>query len=488
MQTFAKSSFRTKLILLITLASAVAVVLVCAVVVSVTYFSFKRSAIQTLLTQGQMIGIHSIGALEFGDEERAEQTLAALAAVPQVAKAELSTPEGETFATYQRAVDGPPDLEPATSGYYFRGRWLIYTQPVTHDREVLGTLLIVYDFSGIYRQLGINTALALLAGVMAMLAAFLLALRLQRVVARPVWELVSAADAVSRSQDFSIRAAKYSPDELGRLTDAFNNMLGQIQARDAGLKEAQRALAESNRELRLRNEEMQQFVFTVSHDLKSPLVTMRGFAGMLRDDLAAGDVAESQSVVNRILGATEKMNRLIDDLLELSRIGRMRTEPERVDTTALVRGVLEDQAVAVEQAGATVEVQPDMPPLVIERTRLWQVFENLLTNALKYGCEGPVKRIEVGGTSENGELRYFVRDHGPGIAREHHQKIFGLFQRLHTDNRGTGVGLAIVARVMQVYGGRCWVESEPGNGATFWFALPASLATDAGLPTEPPRR
>jgi signal transduction histidine kinase len=117
-----------------------------------------------------------------------------------------------------------------------------------------------------------------------------------------------------------------------------------------------------------------------------------------------------------------------------------------------------------------------MPRIFIERMRLWQAFENLIANAAKYGCDGESKRVVVGGELRGEETRFFVRDFGPGIAPEHHERIFGLFQRLHNDSRGTGVGLAIVAKVVQVYGGRCWVESKPGDGATFWFTIPAKAS------------
>jgi signal transduction histidine kinase len=117
-------------------------------------------------------------------------------------------------------------------------------------------------------------------------------------------------------------------------------------------------------------------------------------------------------------------------------------------------------------------VQKNIPSVWLDRKRAYQVFENLIVNALKYGCEGASPKIEIGCERNDGEICFYVRDHGQGIAKEYHAKIFGLFQRLETDNRGTGVGLTIVSRIMQMHGGRVWVDSERGKGAAFWFAFP----------------
>lgn len=233
---------------------------------------------------------------------------------------------------------------------------------------------------------------------------------------------------------------------------------------------------EAERELSLRNEEMEQFTHTVSHDLKSPLVTINGFIGLLEAHLASGQQDKVQHAIDRIRRGADRMSRLIDDLLELSRIGRVRGELVPVDMTALVHQVSGGMELRLARLGCTLDVHPDMPIVRADEDRMADVFENLLANALKYGCDAMGKKIQVGAESVGGEIRYFVRDEGPGIAPEYQERIFGLFQRLHSDQEGTGVGLAIVAKVMNVHNGRAWVESEPGNGATFWIAFPALAA------------
>ncbi|QDU39888.1 Phytochrome-like protein cph1 [Maioricimonas rarisocia] len=232
-------------------------------------------------------------------------------------------------------------------------------------------------------------------------------------------------------------------------------------------------LSEANREWQLKNKELEQFVYTVSHDLKAPLVTCRGFVGLLREDLAEGKLDDVEDSLRRIQSATQRMQLLIEDLLQFSRIGRICSDPEQIDMVALLKDLEADLTMHLQQSGARLEIAPDTPDCHADRRRMIEVFENLIVNAIDYGCPDPGGVVHVGGeTAPQGEIRYFVRDDGPGIASEYQEKIFGLFNRLQTDRQGTGVGLAIVAKIAQIHGGRAWVESRPGEGATFWFSLP----------------
>ncbi|NND97418.1 MAG: hypothetical protein HKN47_08850 [Pirellulaceae bacterium] len=270
-------------------------------------------------------------------------------------------------------------------------------------------------------------------------------------------------------------------DRRGRVR-AMASILEDLENEKASLnrevqtrKQVQEALEVSQLELQQKNAEMQQFVYTVSHDLKSPLVTCEGFVGVMREDAAAqrwDDVVDS---LDRVQRATGRMNELIEDLLELSRIGTIRNEPEWVDVATLLDDLREEFGSRIDNAGAQLVIQENLPGVNVDRIRLTEVFENLISNAIKYGCSGTDPVITVGAASEDHETRYFVRDNGPGIAPEHHEKIFRLFQRLQNSGKGTGVGLAAVAKIVDVNGGRYWVESDVGQGATFWIAFPASL-------------
>ena len=168
------------------------------------------------------------------------------------------------------------------------------------------------------------------------------------------------------------------------------------------------------------------------------------------------------------------MSRLIDDLLARSRIGHVRSEGTEVDVERLVRGIWDGFAPRLGPSACTFEVEPGLPHVLADEGRLAEVFENLLANAAKYACGAGATRVRVGGAVVGGETRFCVADDGPGIAPAYHERAFGLFQQLDSDRDGTGVGLAVVAKVMRVHGGRAWVESAEGAGATFWIAFPAS--------------
>ncbi len=242
--------------------------------------------------------------------------------------------------------------------------------------------------------------------------------------------------------------------------------------------------------LQEKNTELERFTYTVSHDLKSPLVTIQGFLGFLERDVAAAaiDPGAAERVagdVGRIRGAASKMQRLIDDLLELSRVGREANPSQDVALVALAGEVRELLAGPIATRGAEVVIDPALPVVRGDRTRLHQLLQNLMQNALQYMGDQPAPRVEVGTRPcEDGEgEEIFVRDNGAGIAPEHQEKIFELFQRLDAGTGGTGVGLTLVKRIAEVHGGRIRVESEGvGHGSTFCFTLPGSssgsLATD----------
>lgn len=227
--------------------------------------------------------------------------------------------------------------------------------------------------------------------------------------------------------------------------------------------------------LKLKNQEMEQFVYTVSHDLKSPLVTSSGFLGLLKEDLLAQRTDKILDSVARLERANQRMSQLINDLLQLSRIGRISAEYDKVDTGELVKLICDTLQTQIQKKIVTVSIQESMPIIFADRKRLYQVFENLIINALKYGCDVEAPKIDIGATENQDEYCFFVKDYGQGVPEEYHQKIFGLFQRLDSDNRGTGVGLAIVSRIMETHGGRVWVESKENNGACFWLSFPKNF-------------
>lgn len=221
--------------------------------------------------------------------------------------------------------------------------------------------------------------------------------------------------------------------------------------------------------------ELERFIYTVSHDLKSPLITISAFLGYLKEDFKKNNEAAFTSSLSRISQAALRMKQLLDELLEMSRIGRKIKPAERVDLSALVNEAVETISGRIHECGAVVEIDPDLPAVMVDRHRILQVYENLLDNAVKFssGQEEP-PRIMVGvHRNEKGEQILFIKDNGIGIEPRYTNKVFELFEKLDPRSSGTGVGLAIVKRIIEIHGGRIWAESDGiGRSTTFCFTLP----------------
>lgn len=234
------------------------------------------------------------------------------------------------------------------------------------------------------------------------------------------------------------------------------------------------------RELTARNADMENFIYTISHDLKTPLVTIAGFASLISKDLEEGDFAKSRVSLDEIHKAVAEMGKHIQDLLLLTRIAHVPVEKKSVLLDELVRSLLKVHQPRFEQAGAHTRLLNKLPTVTADPTDITRVFNNLLDNALKYRRPDVAPVIEIGAERIDQEWRLYVRDNGQGIKPEYQQRIFGLFQRADSRIEGTGVGLAISKRVIEAHGGRMWVESVPGEGSTFWIGLPASLDVESG--------
>ncbi|MHB1034666.1 MAG: ATP-binding protein [Pirellulales bacterium] len=300
-------------------------------------------------------------------------------------------------------------------------------------------------------------------------------LPIERVLAAPVLyqgEVIALFEVANKPTD-------YGEEDRELLESVAMAIAPAIHARlQKDRQEKKRRKAEADREalvaqLEAKNAEMERFVYVISHELKSPLVTASCYLGLLKEHLDEHNDEGAKSDMARIGAAAVHMHQLLGELLELCRIGRVVTPSVNVSLSDLAQEAVELASSRIAERNVRVEIAADPPLLYGDRARLLQVFENLVSNAVKFMGDQADPRIEIGARRDGGEAVYYVRDNGIGLDPRYLERVFRLFERLEPGIEGTGVGLAIVKQIIELHGGRIWVESEgPGHGSTFCFTLP----------------
>lgn len=273
----------------------------------------------------------------------------------------------------------------------------------------------------------------------------------------------------------SVRSEKAWSDEDIKLLKIAGELLTNALRR----KHVETEKANLLRELGAKNAEMERFTYTVSHDLRSPLITIQGFLGFLKLDLSKQEDnktdADSKKIntdIKMIEDATVKMDALLANTLELSRIGRVANPPEEVPYEDIVKDSLAQLAEKIRSSGISVLVGKELPQVYVDRMRIMEVLVNLIENSIKYIGNRADPTVEIGYNADKEKPFFFVRDNGIGIDPSQHEKVFELFYKLDKKSEGSGAGLAIVKRILEVHGGHLWIESEEGKGCKFCFTLP----------------
>ncbi len=242
-------------------------------------------------------------------------------------------------------------------------------------------------------------------------------------------------------------------------------------------KSTTKSIREQNEELenrvKERTEELEFFIYSVSHDLRAPLRTINGFSKILRDEYMMKCDADGKSLISTIASSAQQMDHLVENMLRLARLGKSELRKSPTDMKALVNEVISDMK-TLHLHHAMEIVMNDLPEADCDSGLMKQVWTNLISNAVKYSAKHPSPKVEIGYGKKNGSDFYYVKDNGVGFDMQYAHKLFGAFQRLHhaDEFEGTGVGLVIVSRVIKKHGGRVFAESESGKGASFYFALP----------------
>jgi signal transduction histidine kinase len=485
------TSIRRRIVLLVMATSGVALIAASIALLLLDLRSYHIGLVADAETQAQIVGKASAAALGFDDPVAATENLSLLKTRPGIGAGALYNAKGTLFATYSRPAPtalGFPRL-PASDGYQVQDGALILWKRIVENGEILGTVYLRADYDAL-SHVGSYALVVAVVLLGAMLLALAMSAWLQRTISAPLMAVCDVARQVVETRDFSLRAPKRSEDELGYLADAFNDMLVEIERRTSALEGSNRTLAQAEEALNLlnaeleervaqrtqqlesANKELESFSYSVSHDLRAPVRAIAGFSKMLADshDAQLGD--EGRRKLGIVRSEAARMGALIDDLLAFSRLGRQSLQKGPVEMEELVR--INFEAIR-NTGGADPHLHlGTLPQAVGDRSLLAQVWINLLSNAVKFSskCERP--SIEVSAISDEHEHVYFVRDNGAGFDPKYTEKLFGVFQRLHhtDDFPGTGVGLALVHRIVSRHGGRVWAEGRPGNGATFYFTIP----------------
>jgi signal transduction histidine kinase len=460
------------------LSSVTALLSASAAFLAYDLHTVRQSLTRRIATEAEIIAFNSVSPILFKDAEAATAILNGLKAEPSVLAAGIVDLGGAPFASYSREGTStrlvPAAGLPLTS-QQFGPQGLLVSVPIRFEDRPIGRLLINAE----PREL--RARLWRYAGIVAIVLAcsFVLALAISRVVektiAGPVLDLAATARKVSDDKDYSVRARPAGGDEIGVLVSTFNAMLDRIEGQNSDLEQARSELEKRvelrTRELAASNKELEAFSYSVSHDLRAPLRAIDGFSKALLDHSVANLDEKGRHYLQRVRAGTRRMSDLIDDMLGLARISRKDLARQRIDLSAIAGRVAAE--LAGRHSGHPVQVVVEPGLTATGDSGLVEVLlENLMGNAWKFSSRKEDPRVQVGRMNGEGRV-FYVRDNGAGFDMAYADKLFGAFQRLHSDSEfeGTGIGLATVQRIVNRHGGRVWAEGEPGKGASFYFTL-----------------
>ncbi len=490
MMRIAKRSISNRLMLVIMATTLTALVTYAIVMLAYDLNTYRDSVIKDLTTQANIIAEVSTPALEFNDPATGKENLELLRTRPMILRAVLYDDTGTIFAEYSNdgELESAPPPQPQTINEYIidRNRIQVWQQIVKND-QLLGAVYIHARYELGARLVGY--AIILVGVLIASLGlALLVATWLRGAVTKPIFAVTNVARQVMQSRDFSLRAKKFTEDEIGVLVDAFNDMLSEVERRARALEASNQSLEHEMTErkaaedaLRLADRRKDEFLATLAHELRNPLAPLINGLHILRaKDTNPAIAANAQSVMERQL---KQMVRLVDDLLDVSRIttGKLTISKTRADVQSIMRDAVEASRGFIENCGHQLSVSMPEEPLYIDADpiRLAQVFSNLLNNAAKYTNRGGL--ISINGELIDDKVVVEVIDNGIGLAPDMLENIFHMFtqvdQTLERTHAGLGVGLALAKRLVELHGGQLVAHSGgPGLGSSFRVYLTSATA------------
>jgi len=467
---FRDLTLRRKLIAIGVAATASALFLTTVVFLVTAYVVARNVVRGDVAAQANIVADNSTAALAFGDQVAATETLRALRAKDNIDVACLYDVNGEVFAFFSASADLRCPVTPPALGEEVMNSAVTESQQILVGGRPVGTIYLRGNMDEVILRMRIQATAAIIAVVLSLLAAIVIASRLERVIMSPLRSLADTASRISHGSDYSLRARKHADDEIGRLVDSFNGMVEQVERRD-------RRLSAANDELSRASRLKDEFLAALSHELRTPLNAILGWLQILLQTPTGPE--QTRRALESVDRNARVQARLIEDLLDVSRIvsGKFHFKSEIVELVGVIESAIESIRPAANARRIEVVTRLADPPRVVtgDSDRLRQAVWNLLSNAVKFSSAGAQVEIEL--TESPNAFEIVVRDHGIGIEPSFIPHVFDRFRQadgsMTRQHGGLGLGLAIAHEIIELHGGTVRVESGGlGTGATFRISLP----------------